>query len=75
MISSCEKASQWPWALFLLSALPARRFEANVITVSSAISACQRASQWERALLLVTSLPDRRLLGNAVAYNAVPRSS
>ena len=57
-------------ALHLLEELPSLRFEANVISVSSAISACQRATQWERALLLVHSLPERRLHGNAVAYNA-----
>ena len=66
-ISACEKAKQWPFALWLLQLVP----EADVITFSAAISACGQAACWPQSLSLLQQLVDEQLRLDIVTYNSV----
>lgn len=66
VISACEKAFQWPQALFLLHTMPV-----DIVCFGAAASACEKGKQWQLALCLLSEMSDRILQPNLFTFNAV----
>ena len=58
VISACEKASEWTWAVHLLEL--AEPLKPNEIICSAVISACEKSSQWQWALQLLSAAKAER---------------
>ena len=69
VISACEKASEWTWAVHLLEL--AEPLKPNEIICSAVISACEKSSRWEAALFLLRSLNRLTLETTSESYNPV----
>ena len=69
VISACEKASEWTWAVHLLEL--AEPLKPNEIICSAVISACEKSSRWEVALFLLRSLNRLTLETTSESYNPV----
>eukprot|EP00435_Cladocopium_sp_Y103_P054578 s762_g17.t2 len=67
VISACEKAFQWPQALFLLHTMPAK----DIVCFGAAASACEKGKQWQLALCLLSEMSDCILQPNLFTFNAV----
>ncbi|CAJ1445510.1 unnamed protein product, partial [Effrenium voratum] len=65
-ISACEKASCWPWALWLLGAME----QEDVVACSAAISALEKASRWAEAVDLLAAMADRQVPPNDISFNS-----
>ncbi|CAE7782042.1 EMB2654 [Symbiodinium sp. CCMP2592] len=68
-ISSCQKASRWPWAIHLLFSMVGAALAANSISYNAAIGACQRTGHWQQALQLLRSMPTATVEPSVISYN------
>lgn len=55
LITACEKAGEWSWALHCFTWLASLAILPSVVTYSAAVSACGAAQQWHCAVMLMST--------------------
>ena len=70
VLTACEKAGQWLWALSLLADLHLRRMRVDVIAHNAAISACGRCSAWQWSCQLLQELLIGAMSPSSVTCNS-----
>lgn len=74
-ISTCDKAGQWPWAIWLLlRGLPQHSLKPTVISLTAALSACQKAGELEIAEGLLRGASSQNIQVDIMAYNSLVSS-
>lgn len=71
VLSACEKADQWPLALFFLSAMTKEKaLRGSVVTYTAAICACERTGHWQHVMELIQDMRVEILKPNAITCGA-----
>lgn len=73
VITSCARASRWPWSLWLLEELISceSRPRANLLTFNAAIHACERRGLWSHALLLLQQMKENKVTPDSASLNCI----
>ena len=72
VITSCARASRWPWSLWLLTELSeSPKSRANLLTFNAAIHACERRGLWVQALLLLQQMQNVKITPDSTSLNCI----
>lgn len=69
-LRNCEHGRHWEWAMSLLSEMPERSVQQDVVTFNVAIAALGRCAEWQKAIQLMDGMPDVGITPDAETYQA-----